>query len=388
MKITYLTIIIAAISQLHAGLISVGEHVDIRWRWETPGGWNCQAVTGSNGGQGTQEVFFPLSDKPYVTGNPAISGSRFSQPTAASFAFTGVPAGLPLWIAVQGTPGIGEAWPGLENNQPAGTFGSYIPGDLRVSQTTARPWIKISLVGYTHPGTDESYFSLWNTSTGSPPIVWMSTYDPSVINDYYYAEGSHTHMNWGFSALGIHRITLRASAFAGPGASNPTGSSAEHRLTFAIGEFARWQAASFTDAELDEVTVSGPSADPDEDGTANLLEFAFGLDPKSGATTPVSSGLGLPELSMVEENGTFFAVLKYAVRRVNSQLTPLVYSPMFSTTLSAADWTSDEIVTTANNFSGDQAALNSGWQKITVRRNLGAVPPTRIFARVGVAFSE
>jgi hypothetical protein len=162
--------VFAAVSlPLHAGLISIGEHVDIRWRWESSAVWSCQAVTDSSGeiARESSSVFFSLSDKPNVSGNPAISGARVSQPASAAFAFTGVPVGEPLWIAVQGTPGIGEAWPGMENNQNAGTFGSYIPADSRVSQTTPRPWIKISLVSYVPPPGTAACFSLWNTSTGS-----------------------------------------------------------------------------------------------------------------------------------------------------------------------------------------------------------------------------
>ena len=222
-----LSVIFAATAPLHAGLTSLGEHVDIRWRWEAPGGWTCQAITDSNGeaAYATDGVFLPLADKPYAAGNPANSGARFTQPASAAFAFTGVPAGQPLWVAVQGTPGVGEAWPGLENNQEAGTFGSYIPNDTRVSQSLARPWIRISLDGYTPPPGTNAYFSLWNTTSGSPPTVWMSTFESGTVNDYFYAEGSHNHLSWGFSAPGIHRVRLKASAFAGPGETNPTGSS-------------------------------------------------------------------------------------------------------------------------------------------------------------------
>lgn len=381
---------ITSAAPLHAGLIPIGAHVDIRWRWESSAGWTCQAVTDSGGemSRATGEVFLPLSDKPYVAGGPGVSGARFTRPASSAFAFTGVSAGQPLWIAVQGTPGIGEAWPGLENNQPAGSFGSYIPADSRVSQTMSRPWIKVSLTGYRHPGIEESHFSMWTTSTGSPPKVWMSTYDPNVVNAYYFTEGSHTHMNWGFSVPGIHRVTLRASAFAGPGETNPTGSSAEHTVTFAIGAFAQWQAASFTNAELDDVAISGADADADHDATPNLLEFAFGLDPKNGANVPVASGLGMPRLSLIEENGTFSAVLEYARRRAGSDLYPPIYSPVFSDSLADAVWVGESVVTTVEEFTGDGAALNPVWEKATVRKSFGTVRPTRVFARVGVGFSE
>jgi surface-anchored protein len=387
MKTTTLTLIIAASSQLHAGLIPMAEHVDIRWRWETSGVWTCQAVTKSNGdvAHETPDVSFPLSDKPYIAGNPANSGARLTQPVSAAFAFTGVPVGQPLWTAVQGTPGIGESWPGLENNQNDGTFGSYIPSDFRVSQTTARPWIKISLDGYTPPAGMVSHFSLWTTSTGSPPKVWMSTYDTGVVNDYYYAEATHTHMNWGFSKPGIHRVRIKASAFIGPGQTNPTGFSAVHSLTFAIGPFAQWQASHFTASELDASAISGPEADPDHDGMKNLVEFAFGFDPKNGAAVPVSTGLGLPKLSLIEESGTFYEVLEYPRRRAAAQLAPLLYLPQFSSDL---NWQTNTITTTTTDFPAEMNELNALWEKASSRRPAGPARPARGFGRVAVGFGE
>jgi surface-anchored protein len=382
-----LSAIIAAVGQLHAGLISLAEHVDIRWKWSSAGGWTCEAVTDSNGeiAYGAHEVFLPLSDKPNVSGNPANSGARFTQPVSAAFAFTGVPAGQPLWVAVQGTPGIGEAWPGMENNQDAGTFGSYIPGDPRVSQTTARPWIKISLDGYTPPPGTAASFSLWNTSTGTPPKVWMSTYDSGTVNEYYYAEGTHNHMNWGFSAVGIHRVRLKASAFAGPGESNPTGFSAVHTLTFAIGPLAQWQASYFSGPELDDPAISGPDADPDFDGMKNFVEFAFGLNPVNGSTLPETAGLGLPKLSVVEENGEFYHVLEYPARRAGSQVAPLLYFPQFSSDL---DWQTDGITTNTGDFPVEMDSLNAVWEKVVSRRSVGPIAPARGFGRVQVSSGD
>lgn len=372
---------------MHAGLVSLGEHVDVRWRWESSGVWTCQAVTQGDSAAvyETQDVFFPLADKPYAAGNPANSGSRVSQPVSASFAFTGVPVGEPLWIAVQGTPGIGEAWPGLENNQNAGTFGSYIPADSRVSQTNARPWIKISLDGYTPPPGTSACFSLWNTVSGSPPTVWMSTFDASVVNEYYFAEGAHNHMNWGFSTTGIHRVRLKASAFAGPGATNPTGFSAVYILTFAVGPYAQWQAAHFSSVELDDPMICGPDADPDDDGMKNLVEFGFGFDPRSGGVSPVAAGLGLPKMSLSEEGGILYEVLEYPARRAGSQVSPLLYLPQFSPDM---NWQSENVTQTTDDFPPELDSLNRVWEKVTARRPAGSGNPARGFARVGLVFAE
>lgn len=386
----FLSITFATTTPLVAGLTSLGEHVDIRWRWEAPGGWTCQAITDSDGefAYATGEVFLPLADKPYVAGDPANSGARFTQPMSAAFAFTGVPVGESLWIAVQGTPGIGEAWPGLENNQNTGTFGSYVPDDPRVSESIARPWIRISLDSYLPPPGTNAHFSLWNTTSGSPPTVWMSTFESGHVNDYYYAEGTHNHMSWGFSSPGIHRVRFKASAFAGPGETNPTGFSEPFTLTFAIGPFAQWQATHFSGAELETAAISGPEADPDQDGLKNLVEFGFGFDPRSGVAEPESPGLGLPQMTIREERGLFYEVLVYPRRRAGAQIAALVYTPQFSPDLRSSNWRQFEVVTTSEDFPPPQAVLNAEWEKVTSKRELGPVAPARGFARIALSQPE
>ena len=374
MKSTIPTLILATASQLHAGLIPLGEHVDIRWRWETPGLWTCQAVTDSDGeiARETKDVFFPLSDKPNLSG-----GARFTQPTSAAYAFTGVAAGEPLWTAVQGTPGVGETWPGFENNQDAGTFGTYFETDTRLPQpqTIAREWITVHLKNISYQGTGANpAFSLWTFSSGVPR-VWMTTADGIDADDLYlYAVGSHNHMNWGFGELGIYQIQITATAYNGPGQTNPTGESAIHTLTFAVGPFAQWQAEHFSSSELADPAISGSAADPDRDGMSNRVEFAFGFDPKSGVATPVAEGLGLPELPVIEDAGGFFEVLEYPRRRAGEQMLPLIYRPQFSTDF---DWQTDGITTTTDDFPEAQDALNAEWERVTSPRPAGTWVPAR-----------
>ncbi len=53
-----------------------------------------------------------------------------------------------------------------------------------------------------------------------------------------------------------------------------------------LAAFEIWQAANFTAAELLNLTVSGPQADPDHDGYPNIVEFGAGVDPKVGGDVP------------------------------------------------------------------------------------------------------
>lgn len=375
---------ILASAMARAGLEPLGFHVDIRCHF-SGGEWECVLRTDA-GNFEPESAFLPLADKAYVNGNPAISGARHSQPASAAFSFTGAAVGQPLWIAVQGTPGIGEAWPGIRNDQPEGTFGAYIPVDTRVSQATARPWIRLTLVDYQPPHGTTSHFSMWNNTTGQPPTVWMSTFDTSVENSYYYSAGSHTHAAFGFTAQGIHRVTLQASAFLGPGATNPTGLSEPFTLIFAVGTTARWQGESFDAAQLADPEISALAADPDGDGLRNILEYAFGTEPLRGGAIPVAKGLGMPVFSLVDEGGTLHQTVTYPRRRAGSRLLPEIYQPLFSDTLDGT-WTSAEVITTTEDFPAEQAGLNAVWEKVTSRHPVpeGA---TKGFARVGVTAGD
>ena len=51
--------------------------------------------------------------------------------------------------------------------------------------------------------------------------------------------------------------------------------------------FAQWQQAEFTAAELQDTSVSGPNADPDDDGIVNFAEYALGLSAKLADSNPI-----------------------------------------------------------------------------------------------------
>ena len=375
------------------GLTPITGHVDSRWEFQEDA-WSHElrfyltdeVVENPAAVLAADEAFLSLSDKPYDANDRTNSGARFFRPNSTAYDFTGTPANEPIWLAVQGTAGLGEAWPGIDNDQLATDFGSYIPNDPRVSQTTPQPYIRLSLLNYQPPHGKVSHFSMWNTAFLQPPKVWMSTFDTSVDNSFYYGAGGHAHVWWGFTAMGIHRVTLQASAFLGPGATNPTGASAPYTLTFAVGTVANWQATWFNADELDDLAISGLDADPDKDGIVNLIEYAFGTNPRLGGVVPTSEGLGLPTFSLLEEEGIFYQTLTYPRRREGDRLFPEVYEAQFSTSL-AGDWSDANVETIASDFAPPLDGLNDEWELVVSRR---PVPEgsDRGFGRVSVTAGD
>ncbi len=356
---------LVALATAHAGMVPLREHVDVNWDYDVIDGWISEAKTPAAGDDVFREfdtVFLPLDDRPTSSG-----GQRGTQPSGAQYAFTGVAPGAPIWIAPQfQTPG--QCWVGFNNYQSNGVFGKYQETDSRLAgeeQAIALPWIRIAFQGLTYLGNGIPTFSMWQTDFSGNPTVWFSTTDATTPDVFLMVAGSHTHANWGFGAEGIYRIRLSASAYTGPGATNPTGPSAPATLTFAVGPVAQWQATYFSGPELDSAMISGLAADPDRDGMTNLEEYAFGLDPRSGSRLPISAGLGLPIFS-TERNGTsLYHVLEFPRRKAEDLNSPPLYTAEFSNLSSAWLPATEETISA---ISGTQTALNGVWEKVRARR--------------------
>jgi hypothetical protein len=377
----FATIILATMAG--ASPRALREHVDVHWAYDEVDGWTCLAKTKPGGGvlfEELEEVYLPIDDAPVGSG-----GLREIQPEDGTYAFTGVAPGDPIWIAPQDQL-ANLCWPGFNNDQATGVFESYQETDTRLSdddRNQAQPWIKVTLTGVTYQGGGAGSFSMWRQDLAGMPTVWFSTSDNTHPDTFFTRAGDHVHLFWGFGSPGIYRIRLSASAFlAGPEQPNPTGPSPEFTVTYAVGKFAQWQAENFSGSQLDDVNVSGSSADPDNDGIRNLLEYAFGTDPLHGASVPLADGLGLPLFSLVEDGGTIYQTLTYPRRKAGSRVDPEIYQPLFADS-PAGPWSDSGVTTTAAAFPPAQAALNADWELVTSRR---PAPPGKIagFGRVAV----
>lgn len=377
----------AALSPLLGALEALDGHVDLLSEWSASGGaWSSRLIPDDGVGRNPDAVFLPLADRAYA-GAAAGSGARVKRSANPVFDFTGVGAGEPLWVSVKGTAPVGDAQLGFGDLPTFSGYGSYLETDPRVlpqPQTLALPWIRHTYQGMTYLGAGEPHFSVSDQVSGST-VVWISTANGQADNFILYG-GSHNHLNWWFSAQGVYRIAFTASAFRGPGKTNPTGESAPFKLTFAVGPVARWQAEHFSGSELESPEIAGISADPDGDGLSNLIEYAFGLDPRSGTPAAHPPGLGLPVHSREFSGGNWWQVVDFPRRRSDGALAPLQYSAEFSTDPAATEWLTDGEESVAE-FTGDAAALNAAWELVRVRR---AVPPGQAvgFGRIRVLLPE
>jgi hypothetical protein len=84
------------------------------------------------------------------------------------------------------------------------------------------------------------------------------------------------------------------------------------------GSYQQWRLSKFTAADLTDPAVSGDSADPNQNGLPNLLEYALGLDPK------VSDPSLLPRLQLATIGGQPAAVLTCTISTTATEATAVL----------------------------------------------------------------
>ena len=148
--------------------------------------------------------------------------------------------------------------------------------------------------------------------------------------------------------------------------------------------FADWETLYFTPDQRADATASGPNADPDGDGVANLLEFAFNLDPTFAEPAVMAAGTGVRGLPLVRletvAEGDQRLTAEF-VRRTAESGSGLTYAVQFATDLAAGDWQvgGTESVT----------AINARWERVKVTDSVSAGSGGAArFARVMVTKTE
>lgn len=369
------------------GAIIVTQHADITFNyssatdsWESYVGFSDEDDPMNPEATAPLEaVAFTARDKKEIQGK---EGDRYSQPTLASFDFTGAEPGDPLWILPQSDNGY--SWPGIFNDMPPGNVEQYVETDPRAGSSSPQYWLSLKLLGVDYFGEgDNPHFSLWQ-SAGQGNTLWMADSDGVTADDrFLFTEGGHTHMNWGFTELGIFRVNVRATAYRGPGATNPTQSDPQS-LTFAIGTFATWKAGFYSGPELVDPVKSGNLSDSDKDNLTLLEEYAFNLNPTEPDLQYLEVGTGtsgLPVVRVESVDNEERLVVHYPRRKAetNPQIT---VSVEFTSDLSDPDsWAASGTVASPTSIDGT-------WEQVKVTDDVAITSGSPRYARVRVELIE
>lgn len=153
-----------------------------------------------------------------------------------------------------------------------------------------------------------------------------------------------------------------------------------HDGSLAQENYSAWQRLYFTPAQIGIPATTGPLADFDGDGIANLLEFALNLDPSFNGQTTLVPDTGLRGLPLVNAETMASAdhVTIEFVRRTGTSGSGLTYTPQFSSDLNDWQAVGTETVVT----------INPRWERVKIVDPLTTGGATKRFARVKVGLTD
>jgi type VI secretion system Hcp family effector len=111
----------------------------------------------------------------------------------------------------------------------------------------------------------------------------------------------------------IYPLAIEANDLGNTGTGGAKNSSTTVNLAVLASRFNLWRQSYFNSAQLADTSISGPLADFDKDGVANLLEYGVGSSPTNPADGP-----GLVEFIRENVNGTIYPAVRF--KRLKPQL--------------------------------------------------------------------
>ncbi|HBE22920.1 MAG TPA: hypothetical protein DDW21_05670 [Verrucomicrobiales bacterium] len=301
-----------------------------------------------------EQSFMPGRD--IVSGpSNARTGERYTRPASSTWDFIGTAAGQNVWIYTQSTNGY--SWLGFADAQNIFTQ----PLQLRLAGVDGPPG---------------GHFSLYFTTPS--PQFYMSTSDGISSTDVFPKPLEHNHINWAFTRKGMWRVRLTVNGFIGSGTSQPTTTSQEVPLYFAIGHRAQWRANHYSHSTVMNEAIASDFVDADGDGMVNLLEYAFGGNPTIASALSTEHGGPLQPALRITQNGPDrFMEIQFYRRRAGTQPIEASYEAQFSSSLAHADWQTQTITLTPE-------TINPQWERVTVRDSQPLTARSKRFARIRI----
>ncbi len=270
-----------------------------------------------------------------------IRGSA-SQPGWQTFGYE-VPAGTHTigWTYLRGNAGTNSACAKLDRIswQPGVTLSGAANSGATSFGSTA--WAPLPLAGASHDlviaspllavgrdarltttlsGAGTLSFSWYREATASPPSLTLSRNSTQVSSLGFSGVWQRTSV---ILAPGTHNLEWRAAIQSG--APSDTGRCFIDDISFiqtGTTGYNTWAAGFFSPAQLADINISGPLADPDLDGQANLNELGFGGNPLTAGELPTGEWI------------TTGGIRAYCFRRLPAYTAIVTLTPQFSTDLS------------------------------------------------------
>jgi surface-anchored protein len=178
-------------------------HADLELSFR-PGGWQVVASYDCPGCGATGLDLLP--EEALLVGNLNSRWILSSIPPA--FEFIGAKPGEPFWVLPQNA-GTGALPLGIGAEQTDNArLCPWNPGDTRGAHHEDK-WLQMQLLDLRGPA--DANFAMWQADGLRPPVVFISTHEGGITADdaFYISNGSHVHMNWGFTQSGLYEIDFR-----------------------------------------------------------------------------------------------------------------------------------------------------------------------------------
>lgn len=325
------------------------DHIDLRVTYRPAShDWKWELVTAEESADPAL-AYFPARNAEYP------EGEKDYRPPGSVWDFLGAEEGKPLWIYPESSAAY--SWLGFDNT----SAGLLNP-------------VNFSLAGVTGPVGGQ--FALYRV-IGGEPVVFMSTADGIGGTDVFPKPAGHHHLNWSFTRPGMWAVDLKVSATR-TGGNGPTlaGPTDTKRLFFAIGEKAEWRARNFDATAVMDESVAGDLADPDHDGWPNLLEYAFGGNPRqSGLKRAGSQISAAPVLGTIEHEGAVYPSITFYQMK-GPEAAGIRYAVDWQSGLEVSGWAEGGAIHLVEN-------VDARWERVTVRDSQPIGEGTR-FSRIRV----
>ncbi len=286
----------------------------------------------------------------YLFGRPGASGTTLAQLGADNMLY--VNAGPTNLLAIQPIYGSAStSWAMVEGTAPVAPS---ITADAPPNGKVGRAYLHtLTATGGATPYT-------WSLTSGSLP-AGLTLASDGVLSGTPAASGTAS-------------MTLQVAGSDGASSTSPLS------LTIAPSSpYETWQAAKFTSTEIDS-GLAAMETDFDDDHVSNLLEYAFGGNPKS------DDGKTLAPVPGISEHGLQLSF------RCDSSCTDVDYIIQGSDTLQADSWTDiarsfGGATTVPLSGLGTVADSGTGLRTVTVTDLTSSPPATRRFLRLKVTTS-